>query len=272
MQDSTWTSNYGAKFWLADLNQDGRADLIFPASGTLWVAYNNGGSGFYPPIQYLSGTLPDPQYVHFGKVRPGNTVDMIVWTPDMTQPQVYVNQGVRFAAPASSPLVPALVNARLDLEFGAIRLMDVNGDGLEDLVIPGGATVRCALSLGTGGFGSLQACSTQGGQFTGAQGWAKPAYSETFGVANIQGPVIVGGVPTGLIFAPVLVDKTKPSVSDRYRYICNDCFTNSSDPAWRPDLRATQVLWGDFGGTGVDSPCLVRSDGLYMGLTRSGSK
>lgn len=268
VQDSTWVSNYGSKFWLADVNGDGRADLIFPASGTLWVGYNNGGSGFYAPIQYLSGALPEPRYVHFGKIRPGNSVDMVVWTPDQTQPLVYVNQGVRFAAPArGSHAVPDLDNARFASELQVLQLMDVNGDGLEDLVIPGGSSVQCAVSNGIG-FGPLQACSTEGGQFTGAQGWAKREYSETFGVANIRGPAVVGGLATGLIFAPVMVDKMDPVVSDRYRYICNDCFTNSADPSWRPDLRASQILWGDFEGRGVDSPCLVRNDGLYLGLTQ----
>ena len=30
IQDQTWFLNYGSKFWLADLNGDGRADLVFP--------------------------------------------------------------------------------------------------------------------------------------------------------------------------------------------------------------------------------------------------
>lgn len=265
VQDSSWFTNYGSKFWLADVNGDGRADLIFPASGTLWVAYNNGQSGFYAPMQYLNAALPDPRYVHFGKIRLGAAVDMVVWTPEQTQPQVYVNLGIRFEAPAgeASHSTPDLDNA---WGLQALRLMDVNGDGLADIVIPGGGSVRCGLSTGAGGFAALQACSTAGGQFTGAQGWGNPAYSATFGVANINGPVVVGGLPTGLIFTPVVVDQTKPEVSDRYRYLCNDCFTNSADPGWRPDLRASQILWGDFGGKGVDSPCLVRSDGLYLGL------
>jgi hypothetical protein len=90
-------------------------------------------------------------------------------------------------------------------------------------------------------------------------------------VANIGGPVVVGGLPAGLIFAPILADPKNPTVSDRYRYICNDCFTNSADPAWHPELQAAQILWGDFSGTGVDSPCLVRNGGLYLGLTKTAS-
>ncbi len=273
LADSTWTAAYGSKFWLADVNGDGRADLVFPASGTLWVAYNDGQNGFYAPIQYLMGPLPDPQYIHFGNLRPGKSVDMVVWTPLQDAPKVYSNLGVRFATPPAlaGSAGPELDTMRLDWQMQALQLMDVNGDGLADIIIPGAASVRCALNTGAGGFSPLQACSTKGGQFTSAQGWANPAISATFGVANIHGPVVVGGVPTGLIFAPVTVDPAHPAISDRYRYICNDCFTNSTDPAWQPQRQASQILWGDFSGTGVDSPCLVRSDGLYLGLTRSAS-
>ena len=266
--DPTWAALYGSKFWLADINGDGRADLIFPASSTLFVAYNNGLGGFYQPIAYYCGTLPDLRYVHFGRVRPGGLPDMIVWTPDLTTPQIYMNLGVRFGASSAAPVLPNVNNAEFEAQLRFFQLIDINGDGLEDIVIPGGAQVWCVVSTGKG-FAAPQPCSTLGGQFTDSQGWANPDYSATFAAVhiNINGPALAGGLPGGIIFTPIATHQSQPKISDRYRYLCNDCFTNSADPNWHPELRAAQIVWGDFNASGIDSPCLIRSDGLYCGLT-----
>jgi hypothetical protein len=191
---------------------------------------------------------------------------MVVWTPQQASPAIYVNTGVRFAAPDNAP-PPGIAPAPRLLE--TMQLLDVNGDGRADLVIKSATHVRCALSTSLG-FAPFQDCSTEGGQFSDAQGWSDPAHASTFNVANINGPVVVGGLPTGLIFAPIAYDQgaNTAKVSDRYRFVCNDCFTNSPDPAWHPELRAAQILWADFEGNGMDSPCLVREDGLYLGLTQ----
>jgi hypothetical protein len=250
---------------LTDINGDGRADLVFPASGMLFVAYNGGQDRFYTPVPYYAGAIPDPRFIRFGRINADALADMLVWTPDMAQPQIYLSNGVRFVAPPASPVVPLSnpVATRLAAELPTFQLADINGDGLDDLVLRGNSQVQCAVNTGRG-FLPLTPCSTPGGQFTNSQGWSMPAVASTFAVAHINGPAVVGGLPTGVIFAPVADAK----VSDRYRFLCNDCFTNSSNPAWKPDLRASQIVWGDFGGTGIDSPCFVRRDGLYLGLTQ----
>jgi hypothetical protein len=264
--DETWFLTYGSKFWLTDVNGDGLADLVFPGANSLWVAANGGQGTFRVPVLYYSGTVPDPRFIRFGRVNGDPLADMVVWTPQIASPEVYLNTGVRFAPPDNVP-APGIAPAERLLE--TMQLMDINGDGRDDLVIKTGTHVRCALSTGSG-FGPFQACSTQGGQFSDAQGWSDPAVCSTFSVANINGPVVVGGLPTGLIFAPLMYDQVSntASVSDRYRFVCNECFTNNADPSWHPEQRASQIVWADFAGTGIDSPCLVRNDGLYLGLTQ----
>ena len=262
ISDSTWFVQYSSKFWLADINGDGRADLIYPAQSSLWVAFNNGQGAFYPPVEYYCGAIPSLGYIRFGNVNADLLADMVVWTPDTAAPQLFINNGVRFVPPASSP-AQATPTAALESEILTMQLMDLNGDGLDELILRGADQVQCALSTASG-FAALTPCSTEGGQFSNGQRWSNPDYASTFAAAHINGPVIAGGLPGGLLFAPI----ANGAVSDRYRYLCNTCFTNSADPAWQPSQRASQIVWADFDASGNDSPLLVRSDGLYLGLTR----
>lgn len=256
--DPTWTGTYNSAFWLADVTGDGLADLIYPASGSLWVAFNNGVGGFYPPVVYYCGNIPDAGYIRFGKVAGSKMADMVIWTPDLPAPALYVNDGVRFVPPAAS----SNTGAASGIDTHTMQLIDINGDGKADLVVRGENQVLCALSAGPG-FASVQACSIAGGPFAQASQWWNTAYADTFAVANINGPVIVDGQPTGVIFAPF----SSAAVSNRYRYLCNDCFTNAVETDWHPELRASQIVWADFIGGGVDSPLFIRADGLYLALT-----
>jgi peptidoglycan/xylan/chitin deacetylase (PgdA/CDA1 family) len=260
VNDPTWFVNYGSALWLADINGDGMADLVYPASGVLWVAFNNGQGAFSVPVPFFGGAIPDPQYVKFGKVSGDGRADMVVWTPDMTAPAMYWNNGVRFVPPTAT--LTGAGTALAGAQPLTMQLIDINGDGRADLVVRGTSQVGCALSLGQR-FGALGPCSIAGGPFAQSPEWWNAAYWQTFAVAHINGPAIVGGVPTGLIFAPL----SNATVSNRFRYLCNDCFTNSPDPEWKPELRASQVVWADFTGKSVDSPLFVRADGLYLGLT-----
>ena len=266
VRDSTWFVEYQAKFWLADVNGDGRADLIFPAQKSLWVAFNNGQGAFYAPVQYYCGSIPGLAYIRFGNVNGDRLADMVMWPPGDGAPQVFLNNGVRFVTPAGSPAKVTPTAAR-ETQHAAMQLMDLNGDGRDDLILRGAHQVECALSTGAG-FGAIQPCSTAGGQFSNGQGWSNPGYTSTFAAAHIGGPALVGGVPGGLIFAPVTLADSAPWISDRYRYLCNQCFTISDDASWRPEQRALQIVWADFDASGNDSPLLVRADGLHLGLTQ----
>lgn len=258
--DPSWTETYGSAFWLVDVNGNGFANLVYPASGHLWVALNNEQGGFYPPFEYFNGPLPDPQDIHFGRVTGSQMEDMVVWTPDLAAPALYLNNGVRFVAPAAA----TATGAADGVDVTTAQLIDIDGDGKDDLVVRGRTQVECALSVGMG-FAPLQPCSAVGGPFAQATGWWNEEYAATFGVAHINGPVVVNGVPTGVIFAPF----TKGAVSNRSRYLCNDCFTNAAEKDWKPELRASQIVWADFTCSGLDSPLFVRSDGLYLGLTQA---
>ncbi len=257
--DPSWTATYGSAFWLADMNGDGFADLVFPASGSLWVALNNLEGGFKTPRELFRGPVPDPRYIRFGRVSGSAREDMVAWTPDVAVPPVYVNDGARLVAPPAQ----SVAGAAASLQLLTAKLIDLDGDGRADLVVRGETQVLCAHSTGAG-LGPLQPCSVAGGPFAQQVSEWNAQYADTFGVANINGPVVVDGVPTGVIFAPLV----KGSVSNRHRYLCNDCFTNAVDETWKPELRASQIVWADFTHAGVDSPMFVRADGLYLGVTQ----
>lgn len=259
--DSTWFSQYGSAMWLADINGDGMADLIYPASGFLWVAFNNGSGGFSTPVAFYCGALPDTRYIRFGPVAGSARADMVIWTPGANAPSVFWNDGVRFVPPTGATSWPQSISAGVDPL--TMQLIDINGDGRADLIVRGSSQVQCAISAGQA-FGPLQPCSAAGGPFAQSPDWWNAEYALTFGVANINGPMVVDGQPTGVIFSPL----SASGVSNRFRYLCNDCFTNSPEPDWKPALRASQIVWADFTGTGVDSPLFVRADGLYLALTQ----
>jgi hypothetical protein len=260
--DPSWFLDYNSALWLADINGDGMADLIYPASGMMWVAFNNGQGSFAAPVAFFNGIIPDARFIRFGKVSGSARADMVVWTPDQPAASVYWNNGVRFVPPAAAP-----ASVETDAQRMTMQLIDIDGDGREDLVVRGSSQVQCALSMGQA-FGALHACSIAGGPFAQSEQWWNAAYGRTFGVAHIHGPVLVDGMPTGLIFTPF----SNAAVSNRYRYLCNDCFTNSEQPGWKPQLRASQIVWADFTGNGVDSPLFVRADGLYLAQTQTSTQ
>ena len=179
--DQTWFSTYNSKFWLADINGDGLTDVVFPGSSGLWVASNTGRSTFNAPVMFYAGAVPDTRFIRFGKVNAGRLEDMVVWTPDLTMPRLYRNGGMRFLAPAAVTATRATPPPEEQLL--TFQLLDLNGDGREDVVIKKSTRVWCTLSTGSG-FGPLKPCSTVGGQFADSQGWSEPGYASTFATAH----------------------------------------------------------------------------------------
>jgi peptidoglycan/xylan/chitin deacetylase (PgdA/CDA1 family) len=259
--DPTWFASYNSAFWLEDIDGDGLADLIYPTAQCLWVAFNNGNGGFQNPVVFYWGEIPDPHFVRFAQVAGSGRPDMVVWAPGATAASVYWNNGARFVPPAGATSWPQSITAGVNPT--TMQLIDINGDGRADLVVRGSGQVQCAISAGLS-FGSLQPCSIAGGPFAQSGEWWNLAYAGTFAVANINGPVLVDGQPSGVIFSPL----SASGVSNRFRYLCNNCFTNAAELDWKPELRASQIVWADFTGSGIDSPLFVRTDGLYLALTQ----
>lgn len=129
---------------LADVNGDGKLDLIGEASNAITVRLGNGDGTFQPEIQYPAcGTSPIvADFNGDGKL------DIAVHCPNFVS--VYLGNGDgTFQAPIDSPLTRALSGFQ-------IAAADLNGDGKLDLVIgyqdPNTSSVSVLLGNGDGTF------------------------------------------------------------------------------------------------------------------------
>ena len=151
------------------------------------------------------------------------------------------------------------------------RVTDVNGDGLADFCERGAAQVFCAFStnrtLGAPKLLPAQPVMSFAGPENIRNHWMNLSYGTTFDLIHIRGRTIAAtAVPTGVIFSQATYnDPNGWQFSSRYRYLCNDCFTT---PGWASKRQASAILWGDFDGSGNDSPCFVRLDGLDVSLVQ----
>jgi hypothetical protein len=117
---------------LADVNGDGRADLIVPirindAAGTVNVLLNAGGGTFAAPASYLTG--PSPRMVAAGDLDGDGKPDLAVTNTGNGGVSVLLNAGDgTFARP---------VGYAAGVQPETVALSDLNGDGSLDLAITG---------------------------------------------------------------------------------------------------------------------------------------
>ncbi|MFY0525298.1 M28 family peptidase [Archangium gephyra] len=139
---TVWTPwNVHADFQLADVNNDGRADLIGRADGVgqIEVALST-GSGFLPSTPWTAWNK-DASYT-LADVNGDGRADLIGRLPGSSEIHVALSTGSGFV-----PSV-AWTYWRPDAEF---KLADVNNDRRADLVgrVPGSTALHAALSTGT---------------------------------------------------------------------------------------------------------------------------
>ena len=126
---------------LADVDGDGRADVVFTGKGNggLYVAFAAGGGAFDAPTFVASADpalFPGPPV---GDVDGDGDLDVIIRAPDVLHVRTALNDGT-----GQFELLPAVLNSGTQT-----RLADVNGDGRLDLLGQG-----VALGFGDGRFAS----------------------------------------------------------------------------------------------------------------------
>ncbi len=171
--DSETLSN----LFVADINGDGKADLIYNYSAVdyylntyvqgIAVQLSNGDGTFQAPktVQTYSGTTAppplQPQLVQVAATRASGVLDLFVLLESVsngsvtTQLELYLGNGDGTFGAATMPAVADNINQpALGSGPGQIVLADMNGDGKPDLITLGtttsGSQGELAISLGNG--------------------------------------------------------------------------------------------------------------------------
>jgi hypothetical protein len=243
------------------------------------AAYSNGSTGFSTPVEILKASL-DYHSIRFADVNGDGLPDIITWT--QIGVAVYLNAGddfrstgfiPRFAVPVIASLdFPASEGWGAEIYLASMQVRDINGDGRADLIFNGAAEIRVAISTepdSSGRWSGFNKASVWSHRFSDQQSGWTPQAARCFSVVRINNPgtgkVMTGvaqGMPTGIVFHeanPVLSRFTL------YRYLDNEHFTNVLD-SWHSERFSSGLVFADFDGSGGDSPLLVKSDGLYLGL------
>ena len=266
ISDPDWAA-WGQRFWLADIDGDGRADLIYATSQGFWVALSNGRSGFGTPRLWLAyfsaargwdvSTLLDG--VRFGTFYDACSKgkDLFVATPKGFA--VAKNYAGGFGAPLLwSGYVPTTAG------LATLQVRDLDGDRLDDVIVRdetlGKFLVFTVKSTGFGGgaFQPRQAGLDFSGQ-SNATAWNDAANGATVKVVQFGNRVVLtAGATTGLVYSALLPGGAK--FNPGWRHLCNTCYTSLTD--WRPERQSFGVAWADLDGGGSDWVVLTRSTGL----------
>jgi hypothetical protein len=264
--DPEWLAG-GHKFWLADIDGDGADDLIYATSQGLWVARSNRHSSFGQPqlrSAYFSAangfdllTVQDgARFGNFFGRAPGPK-DLLVATPGGVL--VSKNFSDNFGEPILwSPYVAA------PADLPTLQAADLNGDGLDDLVIRdlklGQLLVFATHGGGFGGtsFNSAEPWMTFTGQ-PNPTAWNDPHNGDTLRIARFgKKQMITAGATTGVVYSAV----DSGRFNSGWRHLCNACYTTL--PGWNPDRQASAVAWADLDASGSDWAVFTRATGLEI--------
>ena len=131
--DPDWTTKYASKFWLVDLNGDGRDDLVIPGKTGLSVGYSNGTRGFSRLEPLIAATNLDYRALRFADVNKDGLPDLVAWIQGVGL-RLHPTTGRGFNAPLA-----ASQDFSIAAGFGGARYLStmqteaVNGDGCADV-------------------------------------------------------------------------------------------------------------------------------------------
>lgn len=146
----------------ADVNGDGKADLVFQTKSNAFYVWPGASAGFDKPVKalQLSGSYVAGQ-AKYGDVDGDGKVDLIFQKNDNSF-WLCLSTGTTFNEPQK---VGQFAGTYV---LGQAQYADVNGDGKVDLLFQGNNVIQLALSQGTT-FAAPQVVARIGGSFNGGQ-------------------------------------------------------------------------------------------------------
>ena len=259
---------FDGRLWLADVNGDGWDDLLYVTPQGFWAALSNGQNAFLAPTLWLPAYVYQqsgvPQTVHFGKFyAKSKGQDLLIGFGAQAPAALYYNCGSGFGA-----LFQRQVAWPATADLSTLSTADLNGDGLDDLVVrdPVNAQILAALNSSSG-FAAFTPWMNFAGQ-TNRTGWNDPANGATLRPVSFGGKMMLtAGTSTGVIFAPVRFDPStgEGEFSSAWRHLCNQCLTDNAVPSWHPEWQASGLSW--LGNAVV----FTRASGLEIAFGTAGN-
>ncbi|MET0596057.1 MAG: FG-GAP-like repeat-containing protein, partial [Polyangiaceae bacterium] len=258
----------------ADVDGDGDGDVCSRRAGGIYCAMYNPGTKTFTGDALRIAQFRDvdgynlPQYgstVQLGRVNNDARADVCgrgitgIWCANWNNATgLFDSYSNRTSAFSDAALWGTSVNY-----YGSIRLVDVNGDGKDDVCGRGVSGIECALNNGSGTFASTTT-NWINTEFTDALGWNAPEHATTIQFGDIDGDGkvdVCGRGITGLSCA--LGNGTNKF---EHAHIWTNDFSNSgawnTNPAYYRSIRLA-----DVNGDGKADACGRGADGLFCAFS-----
>lgn len=220
------TAAAGRSVGLADVNLDGKWDIVTGGSGTIQVFLGDGSGAFTPVASFPAGTSS------LWRLRMERLNGDLI--PDIAFITSTGQVGVVLGLPGGGFGTPAVTNVASGLFY--LQLADLTGDASPDLLASNASTIYVFANDQAGGFTALPSITPAAGGFAGDNYTGNSALDLAF--ATNQNIGIARGLGNGQFAAPVL----NPLGFDFLDLLRLDINLDGRMDFLMPDLNSSQIV------------------------------